>query len=70
MVVRTREEDSNQCSEFPENNGAKIEGLVLLAFLFAMYIEELIIDGFKSYANRTVITGFDPNFNAIVCLKI
>eukprot|EP00939_MAST-03C_sp_MAST-3C-sp1_P002738 g2738.t1 len=30
-----------------------------------MRIKELIIDGFKSYANRTVVSGFDKSFNAI-----
>jgi len=30
-----------------------------------MYIEEVIIDGFKSYAQRVSISGFDKNFNAI-----
>eukprot|EP00792_Barthelona_sp_PAP020_P008578 TRINITY_DN3228_c2_g1_i3.p1 TRINITY_DN3228_c2_g1~~TRINITY_DN3228_c2_g1_i3.p1 ORF type:complete len:364 (+),score=112.81 TRINITY_DN3228_c2_g1_i3:44-1135(+) len=30
-----------------------------------MYIKELILDGFKSYANRTIISGFDRSFNAI-----
>lgn len=30
-----------------------------------MYIEEIIIDGFKSYAQRVSISGFDKNFNAI-----
>ncbi|KNC50009.1 condensin complex component subunit [Thecamonas trahens ATCC 50062] len=30
-----------------------------------MYILELILDGFKSYATRTVISGFDRSFNAI-----
>jgi structural maintenance of chromosome 2 len=30
-----------------------------------MYIREIIIEGFKSYATRTVISGFDPQFNAI-----
>ena len=34
-----------------------------------MYIKELIIDGFKSYASRTVISGFDPQFNAITGLN-
>jgi len=34
-----------------------------------MYIEEVIIDGFKSYAQRTVISGFDPSFNAITGLN-
>lgn len=30
-----------------------------------MYLEEVILDGFKSYANRTVIGPFHPQFNAI-----
>jgi len=30
-----------------------------------MKIEELIIDGFKSYAVRTIIDKWDPSFNAI-----
>jgi structural maintenance of chromosome 2 len=34
-----------------------------------MYIEEVIIEGFKSYGNRTVISGFDANFNAITGLN-
>ncbi len=34
-----------------------------------MYIKELIIDGFKSYATRTVISGFDSQFNAITGLN-
>jgi len=29
-----------------------------------MHILEVIIDGFKSYATRTVVSGFDPEFNA------
>ncbi|CAG8741299.1 5686_t:CDS:2, partial [Acaulospora morrowiae] len=32
-------------------------------------IEELVIDGFKSYAVRTVISGWDPEFNAITGLN-
>lgn len=35
----------------------------------AMFIEEIIIDGFKSYATRTVISGFDKQFNAITGLN-
>ncbi|KAG4099856.1 RecF/RecN/SMC protein, partial [Neocallimastix lanati (nom. inval.)] len=31
--------------------------------------KELIIEGFKSYASRTVITGWDPQFNAITGLN-
>jgi AAA15 family ATPase/GTPase len=34
-----------------------------------MYILEVIIDGFKSYAARTVVSGFDPHFNAITGLN-
>ncbi|RHY64397.1 hypothetical protein DYB30_008789 [Aphanomyces astaci] len=34
-----------------------------------MFIEEVIIDGFKSYATRTVVSGFDPRFNAITGLN-
>lgn len=34
-----------------------------------MFIEEIIIDGFKSYATKTVITGFDEKFNAITGLN-
>jgi structural maintenance of chromosome 2 len=30
-----------------------------------MYIERLIINGFKSYREHTVIDGFDHFFNAI-----
>ena len=30
-----------------------------------MYIKEIILEGFKSYATRTVIKGFDTKFNAI-----
>ncbi|KAK0532787.1 Structural maintenance of chromosomes protein 2 [Tilletia horrida] len=34
-----------------------------------MRIEELIIDGFKSYPVRTTVQGFDPSFNAITGLN-
>ena len=34
-----------------------------------MRIIELIIDGFKSYAVRTVITGWDESFNSITGLN-
>jgi structural maintenance of chromosome 2 len=34
-----------------------------------MRIEELIIEGFKSYAVRTHITGWDAEFNAITGLN-
>ncbi|RGB44102.1 putative nuclear condensin complex subunit Smc2 [Rhizophagus diaphanus] len=34
-----------------------------------MRIEEVVIEGFKSYAVRTHITGWDPEFNAITGLN-
>lgn len=34
-----------------------------------MYIQEVVIDGFKSYARRTVVEGFDQHFNAITGLN-
>ncbi|KXS17946.1 structural maintenance of chromosome 2 [Gonapodya prolifera JEL478] len=34
-----------------------------------MRIEELVIEGFKSYATRTVISGWDSEFNAITGLN-
>jgi structural maintenance of chromosome 2 len=37
--------------------------------LFEMYIEEIVLEGFKSYATRTIIKGWDPSFNAITGLN-
>ena len=34
-----------------------------------MYIEELIVDGFKSYSTRTGVGPFDKQFNAITGLN-
>ncbi|KAI8976364.1 condensin complex subunit SMC2 [Trametes punicea] len=34
-----------------------------------MHIQELILEGFKSYPVRTQITGWDPSFNAITGLN-
>lgn len=34
-----------------------------------MWVKEVIVDGFKSYANRTVISEWDPSFNAITGLN-
>jgi len=34
-----------------------------------MYIKNIVLDGFKSYASRTEINGFDPLFNAITGLN-
>ena len=34
-----------------------------------MFIKEVTIDGFKSYATRTNITGWDSQFNAITGLN-
>lgn len=36
---------------------------------FKMYIKSIILEGFKSYAERTEINGFDPLFNAITGLN-
>ena len=33
-----------------------------------MRLEELVLDGFKSYPVRTTISGFDPSFNAVTCV--
>ena len=44
----------------------------LLSHLFKnskMRITELVIDGFKSYAVRTVISGWDDSFNSITGLN-
>jgi hypothetical protein len=35
----------------------------------AMYIKEVSIDGFKSYAQRVCLSNFDPGFNAITGLN-
>lgn len=34
-----------------------------------MFIKEVCLEGFKSYATRTVVPGFDPYFNAITGLN-
>jgi structural maintenance of chromosome 2 len=34
-----------------------------------MYIEEIVLEGFKSYATRTIIPAWDPKFNAITGLN-
>ena len=34
-----------------------------------MRVVEVVIDGFKSYAARTVITGWDSSFNSITGLN-
>ena len=33
-----------------------------------MHLEEIVLDGFKSYAVRTTVSGFDREFNAITGL--
>ena len=40
-----------------------------LVCLFRMHIKSMVIDGFKSYGQRTVIDGFDEAFNAITGLN-
>lgn len=34
-----------------------------------MFIKSIVIDGFKSYGQRTEINGFDQQFNAITGLN-
>jgi structural maintenance of chromosome 2 len=34
-----------------------------------MYIEEITLEGFKSYAQRVTVPAFDPFFNAITGLN-
>ena len=34
-----------------------------------MHLEEIVLDGFKSYAVRTTVSGFDREFNAITGLN-
>ena len=34
-----------------------------------MFIKSIVIDGFKSYAHRTEVGPFDPQFNAITGLN-
>lgn len=34
-----------------------------------MHIKSIILEGFKSYAQRTEVNGFDPLFNAITGLN-
>jgi recombinational DNA repair ATPase RecF len=34
-----------------------------------MYIKEITLDGFKSYAQRVTLTNFDKSFNAITGLN-
>ena len=37
--------------------------------LRTMYLKSMVIDGFKSYGNRTEINVFDREFNAITGLN-
>ena len=34
-----------------------------------MFVKEITLDGFKSYAQRVVVPGFDEQFNAITGLN-
>jgi hypothetical protein len=34
-----------------------------------MHIKEITLDGFKSYAQRVIVPGFDSQFNAITGLN-
>lgn len=37
--------------------------------MITMFVKTVTIDGFKSYAQRTEIEGFDPLFNAVTGLN-
>ena len=61
---------------FIRNFGAKIFGNVVQSKRsgrkdrkIKMYIKSIVLDGFKSYAQRTEVSGFDFNFNAITGLN-
>ncbi|CAJ0748244.1 13808_t:CDS:10, partial [Entrophospora sp. SA101] len=56
---------------FVRFDSAEAAGIALRALAGRKFAErtELIIDGFKSYATRTHITGWDPEFNAITGLN-
>ena len=43
--------------------------LLLFKSQHTMYVEEVCIDGFKSYAQRTIVPQFDQYFNAITGLN-
>lgn len=46
-----------------------ISGICGECKFYRMHIKSIIIEGFKSYAQRTEINGFDPLFNAITGLN-
>ena len=52
-----RQHDSNRVAHPPTTNTA------------SMRVVEVVIDGFKSYAIRTVISGWDESFNSITGLN-
>ena len=54
--------------ELTSGNRALYEFVILL-YGGGMYIKSMVIDGFKSYCQRTEIPGFDVQFNAITGLN-
>ena len=46
-----------------------LRSLLLFKSQHTMYVEEVCIDGFKSYAQRTIVPQFDQYFNAITGLN-
>jgi hypothetical protein len=62
--VRTRNGHRNLFERWAGRPSVRVD-FRSAAHTAAMFIKEIIIDGFKSYANRTVIPGWDPSFNAI-----
>ncbi|RDY09412.1 Structural maintenance of chromosomes protein 2-1, partial [Mucuna pruriens] len=65
--------NSNSPSNHPIHSlftNAAVSGSALRNPLpLAMHIKEVCLEGFKSYATRTVVPGFDPFFNAITGLN-
>lgn len=53
----------------PVTNKLALISTVLQQSSSKMYLKEVIIDGFKSYAARTQVPDFDPSFNAITGLN-
>uniref|UniRef100_A0A6P7FG53 Structural maintenance of chromosomes protein n=2 Tax=Diabrotica virgifera virgifera TaxID=50390 RepID=A0A6P7FG53_DIAVI len=43
--------------------------IIVLFYEFKMFIKSIVLDGFKSYGQRTEIYGFDDQFNAITGLN-
>lgn len=54
---------------FPIGKSTRLYRSQFCCLHYGMKVDELIIDGFKSYQTRTVISGWDSQFNAITGLN-